>query len=387
MGRPKTGVLSLSLCCCITWWATASIAATDAPTVQALLAEEDAELVKRTVAWSKSEFELPEGMKLDAALRASVESLVQDHLARVRTLTPTWIAEERAAAKNPGLRAASLSQAVYRRWINEIAITSVESAGTAHDAASLKAALAPNACRYLYAEHFAQRIAMIQEAPADDRQALLAAEKELLSRWGSKRADLPPRPPAADLMAADQAITRLRAGLPVTAAPMTPYLAQRTFARDRKPGRLDRWEQCARSQWWLQSQLAAGNVDRAQALAIYRYSRMTDASDFVPSSYEQKPMRRAEGKPDYPRSANYFQIEGSTTLKVSTDEQGKAFKAEIVARQIVAPGVRNNRAVAFETLFDEAALEFARQRSYPAGKAGDGQFVMVWKLEDNDEAK
>lgn len=390
MRRLGTRLRCILVCCVAAWLPTASIAAPDAPTVQALLAEQDAELVKGVVAWSKSAFELPDDMALDPSLHEAVAPLVRDLQVRLRTLVPTWIAEERAAAKDPNLRGANLAEAMYLRSLNEMVLGFVESVGPAHDEAWLRAALAPGTCRKLFPSYFARRIAMIQAAPIDVRPTLLAAEKELLARWGTVRQGLAPRPATAELVVAYQAVTRLREGLPVTAAPMTPFLAGQVFDRDRKPGKPDRWEQCATSQWWLQSQLAERNADRTRALAIYRYSTMPDVNDLVPEGVKSSsgPTRSADGKPGYPRAARYFQVEGATTLKVSLDDQGKVFKAEVVAREIRVPGVRNNRPLAFETLFDDAAIEFARQRTYSAGGAREEQFVMTWKLgEDGDEAR
>jgi len=376
--------LPFAAAACLPW---AAVAASGAPTAQALLEEQDAEMVRQVVAWNVGSFELPDDLALDASLRDAAAQLVRDHAARLRALVPAWIAEERTATKNPAFRGPSLAQALYLRSINEMAFSSVESTGAAHDEAWTKAALAPTACASLYPMHFACRIAMIQAAPADARPALLAAEKELLSRWGSQRQNLVPRPSAEALSAADHAITRLRGGLPVTAAPMSPFLAGQVFLRDRKAGKADRWEQCAKSQWWLESQLADGKTDRTQALTIYRYSTMLDANDFVPEGYRPKPGSAGE-KPGYPRAASYFHAEGTSTLQVSTDEQGKAYKAEVVAREIQVPGVHVNRPLAFEALLDEAAISYALQRSYAAGKAGKAQFVMDWKLsKDGNETQ
>ena len=386
MRRLNTGSWALLLCCAIGWLPVPSVGASDAPTVQALLAEQDAELVRQVVDWNLRSFELPENMELDQALRDSVAQLVRDHAARLRTLVPAWISEERVAAKNPNLRGAGLAHVMYLRSINEMAIESIESAGAAHDEAWLKAALVPTACRSMYPTNFARRIAMVQAAPADVRPALLSAEEQLLSRWGTPRQGLAPRPSAEEMAAADAAVARVREGLPVTAVPMTPFLAGQLFARDRNPGKADRWEQCAKSQWWLQSQLADGKTERTQALTIYRYSTMLDVDDFVPAGYKSKPP--TGGKPVYPRAASYFYAEGTTTLQVSTDDQGKAVSAMVVARDVRVPGVRDNRAVAFEGLFDEASLDYARRRTYPAGKPGKTQFVMTWKLsEDADEPR
>jgi hypothetical protein len=238
-----------------------------------------------------------------------------------------------------------LREPLYLRAINELAIWSIESGGPAHDGAWSKAALAPRACSVLPPSYFARRIAVIQAAPLDSRPALLAGERELLSRWGTKRRTLPPRPLAADLDAAEQAITLLRAGSPVSVAPMTPYLAGQVFARDRKPGGSHRWAQCARSQWWLASQLAGGKVDWLAALTLYRYSMMVNVIDFVPDDVREKvaAARPTEGEPAYPPVAAYFNLEGTTTVQAETDAQGKFRKAQVVARKLTVPGVRDNR--------------------------------------------
>lgn len=388
MRRLKTALGTLLLYCGTALLPSTSVAEPAGSTVQALLAEQDTELVNRVVDWNQSSLKLPEEMTLDQSLRDSAAQLVRAQAERWRTLITAWISEERAAAKSPNVKSADLAQALYRRSINEMAIWSVESVGPAHDEAWLKAALAPTACSSRYPMYFARRIAMIQAAPMDVRPDLMAAEMELLSRWGTPRPGLAARPAAVELLAADNAITRLREGLPVRAAPVTPFLARKVFARDRKPGKPDRWEQCAKAQWWLQSQLADSNTGRTQALTIYRYSTMLDANDFVPVGFKPKsePTLRAEGKPVYPRAASYFHVEGSTTLKVGTDGQGNALGVEVIARQIRVPGVRDNRPLAFEALLDDAALEFARQRSYPVGKTGKLQFVMDWNIEEDGDA-
>ncbi|MBV8465464.1 MAG: hypothetical protein JO218_05935 [Burkholderiales bacterium] len=385
MRRLQTRLGGLALCCFAALLPSPSVAANPEPTVQALLAEADAELVNQVLAWNRGVFALPDDVTFDPPLRDALAQLAQDHLVHLRALLPVWIAEERAAAKNPALRGAELAGALYRRSINELAIWSVESAGPAHDEAWLKAALAPTACRDLSPGYFAQRAEHIQAAPADARSALLAAEKVLLSRWGTQREGLAARPTAAEMAAADQAVARLREGLPVAAVPMTPFLAGQLFSRDRKPGKPDRWEQCAKSQWWLQSQLADGRIDRKQALTVYRYSTMLDAADFVPPSFKLKvdAAREAEGKPGYPLAATYFKVEGTVSLLASTDEQGRAFNAEIAGRQLRVPGVRGNRPLAFETLLDDASIDYARRRSYPVGKAGQLQFVMQWSLSED----
>lgn len=375
---------SLLLCCVAAGLPAPGVAAADAPSVQALLAEQDAELVASVANLDANEFQLPAELVLDPELRESAAQLAREHAARLRVLLPDWIAEERGVAKDPLLRGPRLYQAIFARAINELAIQSVESAGPAHDQAWLKAALAPNACRVVYGVPFARRVAMIQAAPVEARPALLAGEKELLSRWGTKRQALAPRPSTAELAEADHAITRLREGLPVTAAPMSPALAWELFALSRKPGKPNVWERCVRSQWWLQSQLGDGKTDPSKALAIYRYSRLADVANYVPPGYQAAPAAVA-GKPAHPRVASFYGVQGTIVMLVDTDEGGHAFKADVFEREIKVPGVRDNPPLAFETLLDDASTAFALQRTYPEGKAEKRKFGVQWNLGKEDD--
>ncbi len=380
----RAGRLSVALCCAVLLPWIGPAAAT--PTVQELLAAQDEDLLNQVVEWDKNNFNLPNDLALDEPLRLAAIQMAREHMARARALWPVWIAQERAAAGNANLLGYALARPLYLHAINEMVIWSIESGGPAQDDAWLNAALAPTACRFLFRSYFARRMAMIQAAPLDARPALLAGERELLSRWGTKRRTLPTRPSAEDLNAADQTITRLRAGLPVTAEPMTPYLAGQVFDRARKPGKSDRWEQCAKSQWWLASQLAGGNVDRTAALTLYRYSTMLDVHEFVPTAVLQEAAatRPGEGKHAYPRVATYFQAEGVTIVQADTDALGNFLKARVVSRKVTVPGVRDNPPVGFETLLDAASLDYAKERSYPADKAFSYQFEMAWRLDEGE---
>lgn len=342
-------------------------AAAATPTAQELLATQDQETIGTMTNWHKEVFQLPDDLALDPSLRQAANQIAQEHLARVRTAAPAWIAQARAASGNQGLMSRAQMEALYTRSINELAIWSVESGGPAQDEAWLKAALAPAACDMPGTAYFSRRIAMIQAAPADSRAALLAGERELLSRWGTRRQHLPARPTAQELNAADYAIARIRAGQNIAAAPMTPGLASRLFDLDRKsdqPSWVERWDKCAKSQWWLASQLASGKVDKIAALTIYRYSTMLDAKDYVPASVVQKAaaQRPGDGKPAYPPVAAFFGAEGSTIIETHTDGQGKFLKALVVSRKITVPGVSDNVPILFETLFDAAALDAAEKR-------------------------
>lgn len=182
---------------------------------------------------------------------------------------------------------------------------------------------------------------------------------------------------------------RLCAGFPVSAEPMTPFLAGQVFARDRKPGKANRWEQCAKSQWWLASQLANNKMDRLAALTLYRYSTMVDVHELVPPAVLQKAATarpaKGEGERAYPPVAAYFGVEGSTLVQADTDDQGKFLRARVVSRKITVPGVRDNPPLAFETLLDAASLDYAEtRRRYPQDKAQTYRFEMNWRLNEGE---
>lgn len=371
---------------CATLLPLAGSAAAATPTAQELLATQDQETIGTMTTWHKQVFQLPDDLQLDPSLRQAANQIAQEHLARVRAAAPAWIAQARAASGNSGLLSRAQMEALYARSVNELAIWSVESGGPAQDDAWLNAALAPAACDMPGSPYFSRRIALIQTAPADSRAALLAGERELLSRWGSKRQHLPARPTAQELNAADHAIARMRAGQKIAAAPMPPGLAGRLFDLDRKPDQpswAERWDKCAKSQWWLASQLASGKVDKITALNIYRYSTMIDAKDYVPEALVQNAAARrpGEAKPAYPPVAAFFGAEGSTIIETHADDQGRFLKAQVISRKITVPGVSDNAPIVFETLFDAAALDAAEKRhqNSPDNKP-ISQFELKWHL-------
>lgn len=377
MRRLGTGLRWLLLCGAAATCAPVVGAATPAPSAQALLAEQDAEFVAFVARWTEEALQLPADMPLDPPLRAALASSAKALSGRLKTLVPTWIAEERTAAKDPAWRGAELAHALLQRSLNELVIGFVESTGAAHDEAWLQAALAPTACQTHYPMFYARRIAFVQAAPPEAQPALLAAEQALLARWGTVSASLPARPADADMQAAAQAAAQLRDGLPVAAEPMTPFLARMVFARERQPAKLDRRERCATSQWWLKSQLATPGADRAMALQVFRFSLLPDVSEMVP---ERVKADTAADTP-YPPVARHFQVEGTITVRARLDEQGQVQRAEVVARKLRVPGIRGQRPLAFETLLDDASLAWMRRRSFDAQPAREVHQEIVWKLE------
>jgi hypothetical protein len=387
----KSGWLSSTICG-LALLALTGPASAGPLTVQDLLAEEDRSLIAQMVEWDKAIFSLPDDLVLDEDLRQAAKKMANEHLALAKTQWPRWIEQVRKAAGDPNLRIRAIWPSIFARAINEWTILWLDSGGPAQDEAWLSAALTPQACRVVpdAPAYFARRIAMIQAAPPDARPALLAGERELLSRWGSKRKSLPPRPATADLGAADRAIKLMRAGLPHSAEPMSPFLARQVFSQTRAASNPDRFELCARNQWWLASQLAGKKVSRTDALNQYRYAALFDVRYFVPANILRKSTTEptAEDKrPAYPPAASFFMVQGLTKMQVEADEQGRFVQAVVIARDIKVPGITDNPPVAFEMLLDGAAVEHAKQQHSASPKtAGKYQFDLIWKLDGSEHA-
>ena len=99
-----------------------------------------------------------------------------------------------------------------------------------------------------------------------------------------------------------------------------------------------------------------------------------------------EPPNPGKTTPGYPRVANFFRVEGSTTVLSELDAQGRLLAAQVVDRKIQVPGVRDNPPVAFEGVFDAATLDYAKRRSYVGTTATKVRTELVWKLSGDDDA-
>src|SRR6185295_355789 len=78
---------------------------------------------------------------------------------------------------------------------NELVIWRVESPGPEYDDVLLSVLPRSGHCRDRdQNSQFGQLALLLQEMPLESRQAMLAAERALLARWGGERAGLPDRP-------------------------------------------------------------------------------------------------------------------------------------------------------------------------------------------------
>ena len=306
-------------------------------------------------------FALSPAWQPDPAFKAAVADIAAAHIKRVSALIPDWVAEERASSRKP-LTHYELTFRLSRRQVNEIALTSLESAGEAHDEAWLAVYSRPAACNAPpNVDGFAARMAMLEELPKEQRDAALAGERALLLRWGTVRGGLPQRSAASVEMQVAQKIGQIKAGGKRDSPPMSPQLAFLLLTRtDESP--LYRKDRCAVARWWLSMQPAGDASARRKVLDELRYTTMFGIAD---RDYSE---RDSAAKPDlvasYPPLATRYHVEGLITLKLSIDAEGKLQRAEVLRRDIQVPGIRGNRPVAFETLLDAAAVARAASNRY-----------------------
>jgi hypothetical protein len=323
--------------------------------------------------WLHGQLQWPAELQADAGIRPGADAIRRELLARAETAWPSWVTQVRQAFPDEPITQRQVL--MFRAW-NEFAMWWVDSAGAAHDQAWLRLATQAWRCQSLWPMPLQRRLGLIATAAAADRATLLEGERVLASRWGTLRRAVPPRP--TDLDAAEQAILQQRAGMPQKTEPMVPFLAQAVLDSQWRPGQAKRWEQCARSQWWLSSQLAAGSPP-AQALTAYRYATLPTLRDWL---NDPTVLRDLEVQPDggYPPLVARIGLEGTVRVLVDTDEAGRFQRARVLSRRLGVPGMGEDPPVAFEALLDASSLAQAARQSYPANGRTRREIELVWRL-------
>ncbi|MCU6501408.1 hypothetical protein LPN04_26750 [Rugamonas sp. A1-17] len=338
-------------------------------------------------------FALDKDLKLDPALRSAADEIGAAHIARLDQLFPLWLAEERqaqtTAAADKAAGYARLPFAVWARMLNELALWQIDPGDADYERATLAVLQSsPRVCfvagDYRYTD-FAARIVRIQEMPAGQRAAALATERRLLGRWGQARADVPawPDPLPQDAGAQWRKRLALAGERPVRALP--PVLAHAMLVEKKSFDELHPQLKCALQQWWLQVSLRQGATPAA-ALNAFRYGTLINAADRLGNDADRAPPAPG-GQAAYPAVAARFSVTGTTTMRARLDAAGKPVQASVAGRKIDVPGVRGARPVAFENVFDAAAVKYALggyRYDQPRG-AEPFVFQLVWTL-PNDPA-
>lgn len=386
---PRAGMRLLQLACALVCAAAAGPVFSAAPEA-ALDPERQAELVRALHANVARSFVLDKGLPIDAALRSAAGEISAAHLARIDQLTPAWLQEEWRlhAASGAKLNLNEIYFAVWARLLNEQALWQLEPGDADYERATLEVLkTSARVCRS-YGDprfhDFSSRMLRVQAMPEASRAAALANERQLLAHWGQPRAALQPWPDPMPQEAAMQQIKQMQSGGPRPALALVPVLASALLTRKMDYAALTLDAQCGLQQWWLQLSLRQGAAPAA-ALNAFRYGTMIPTALRFGTMFDTATgdaAAPAADIPPYPKAASRFLVTGTTRLQVELDAAGKPKKASVVLRRIEVPGIRGVRPLAFESIFDAQAVEYAMKRpkyDEAVGKTST-QFEMVWSL-------
>ncbi|MFG6428831.1 hypothetical protein [Roseateles sp. LYH14W] len=345
--------------------------------VPAAAAQDDpapVEAAKGVVAgWVDDEFKLPADLKLDAPLREQLVALASAHRERVAALAAGWVAEELQHV-NVAKEAWVLSRNLLARYMNESAIWQLDSTGDAHDELMLRAVRRAGTCQAVDGKRsFGALAAMLQGMSAADRELALAAQQQMLARWGQVRA-IPVRPVPSLLEQGQAVMAKLRAPKPVEGEPaVPPVLAFNLLATPPKAMAPDL--RCALVRWTLSREQFAKTAAATQ-MTLARYALLVDAvALFRPG------MDAAADERGYSPVAARFAVDGDVTAVGRLRASGLGLdEARIDKRQVDVPGVRGVRAVAFETVFDEVTLDRVAKTKTPPGQGEWTEAPFTWKI-------
>jgi len=328
---------------------------------------------------------VPADLAVDASLREAGAAMASEHVARMEPVLRQWVAEERSAA--PGLAIGHHGKHLFARFVNELSLWHIDSAGHGHDEVMLGAISKPGICRLIIdRSHYAWRLLLVQAVPAAQREAALAGERELLGRWGTSRPSLPARPVPSQHELEQQAIAQIKTGKARFDRALPPLLASQLLRDDKET--LGRAATCALHQWWLSVALRKGGAQRDDVLNAYRYAMMPVASDLLTAPSSASSATPAGAAQPYPPFANYYGVEGRITVESTIDAGGRFKHARVVDRVVTVAGIRNTRPVAFETALDEGSIAQAAALSYPKPEPSGlkdgtvtGRVPIGWRLE------
>ena len=267
------------------------------------------------------------------------------------------------------------------RVANEFALWHLDTVGPAHDDALFTALRDGQPCRMRgQRTPYDFRVMFWQAVPPAQREALLAGERVLLQRWGEPRSGVAPLPDPLPQARVRTAVHAIRAGLSKHSRPLAPVLAWTLLQDTEETSAFDTAFQCALHQWWLQQDVNPGAaVD--QRLIDFRYGTLLTADRMLrgPAPRGGSPPESAEA---YPAFARLWELQGSVAVELTLDAQGGVREARVVERRLTVPGIRGQRAVAFETLLDAPSLARARAMKHaPPTSAGPSRLRFRWSLE------
>ena len=370
----------------------ALVAALLSPLVPAQQAAEAQVARQQTVAylvgWLKSMLELRDDLQIDASLRQSLESMASGHQARMKPVFEQWVADRaRNLAAGPNY-ADELQRRVLPMFMNEMALWRLETPGAAYDEV-----LAPVFARSRHCHdrdgksYFAKVALLLQDVPPEHRQVMLEGERVLFSRWGTARATLPARPVPSLREREEAVVAVMRDGGELSGPALPPILAFSLLVENDREPDMSPDLSCALHAWGLRHALATGSLTRSEAINAYRFAMEPPTAEWMPMPSGARDRPKSAGPDAYPPVAATYDVQGSVTLRIVLDAEGRFKRASVVRRDIRVGGIPG-RAVAFETLLDEGSIARAAVVKYPkpdAAQLKGGMFVaeqtIGWKLE------
>jgi hypothetical protein len=311
-------------------------------------------------------------LAVDPSLREAAKTLFYQHHQRMRALMDQWAEEERRI--DPKLNLNALARRLMSRYYTEFAWWQLDSAGSEADLIEQTVAMSPSACYpHASAKTFVDDwVYQLSRLPPHQRAAAIQAQAQILGRWGTNRTGAASVVTPSIDERAWRAIDALVRERKAPALPLTPILAWQTLgAAAPEELRSDALAVCALRQWnlALERQERGGPLP-SERWSVHRQARMKSAMDWFP-----RPAYPPEATSGYPEVAQRLEVEGVIRLEVELDAQGRFSKATVVRRTLTVPGVRDQRPIAHETLFDDWSIERARKGDFrmPAQASTDGR--------------
>jgi hypothetical protein len=175
------------------------------------------------------------------------------------------------------------------------------------------------------------------------------------------RAAPPARPSPSLDDVAWRAIDEQIAGKAALPAPLTPVLSWNLLGLPSDRATRKKLN-CALQTWMLATDLnqAKGDLPDERWL-MHKYARMPDAVSWWDQATPTSPQAD-----EYPSLARSLVVEGSVTVKITRQADGKLLRTEIIRRDLKTPGPKDQRPLFYETLLDEASL--AKATALPPGQ-------------------
>jgi hypothetical protein len=336
-------------------------------------ARQHAALLQALVEAAREDFAVPPTLTPEEPLRQRLQALSSEHIERVRERLTAWADDLRGGATLPP--AASLGGALRARYLNAQVAWQIDRLDDADDARLLKMMARPLVCGLPGAETgFGRWAHAVQRLPEAEREAAVQAQAALLARWGKPVTTPPVRPDAAWLPEAQAALVRVRAFERAADEPPAPpalIWLMRAGPRERAPATL----RCGLMAWNLQR-------------AAYRTAPVAEQARAVRFALAWDPVMDVDpGKPespddDYPIAARSLGVEGTIRVAGRVTAAGTGLDgARVVGREVQVEGLGATLPIAFEAVFDAAALRRAARTPTGSRAAGTPHTLeFVWRL-------